>query len=121
MMAGSSDPKEGDLRISEGSSSNNKTELFELQWTEYSKKDYDALDGSQLVFVDKALNRIRLLGMQAVTPLAGDLAGCRKLKHQKLGLRVVFRQSDNGIQIIQIVAIGSRSDLAVYKLSKTRL
>lgn len=96
-------------------------ELFELEWTEFSKADYDSLDGSQLVFVDKALNRIRLIGMQAGTPLTGDLVGCRKLKHQKLGLRVVFRQSDKAIQIIQIVAIGSRKDSKVYKQSRARL
>gem|GEM_PF-613462 len=98
-----------------------KAGVFALEWTEYSKADYDSLDGSQLVFVNKALDRIRLLGMQAGSPLEGNLIGCRKLKHRKLGLRVVFRQSDKGIQIIQIVAIGSRSDATVYRQAKSRL
>jgi mRNA interferase RelE/StbE len=94
--------------------------LFELEWTEYSKKDYDALEGSQRVFVDKALNRIKQQGMDAGTPLVGQLIGCCKLKHKKLGLRVIFRESLEGIQIIQIVAIGSRADSKVYKSAERR-
>jgi mRNA interferase RelE/StbE len=99
---------------------NESDDTFELEWTEYSRKDYKALDGSQLVFVDKGLDRIRKLGMAAGLPLAGDLAGCRKLKHQKLGLRIIFQQSKRGITVIQIVAIGARSDSAVYRQAKHR-
>jgi mRNA interferase RelE/StbE len=95
-------------------------EAFELEWTEYSKKDYESLDGSQLVFVDKALARIQKLGMEAGTPLIENLIGCRKLKHRKLGLRVIFRQSKRGITIMQIVAIGARSDSATYRLAERR-
>ena len=98
-----------------------KDGIYELEWTEYSKADYHSLDGSQLVFVNKALDRIRLLGMAAGAPLAGNLVGCRKLKHRKLGLRIVFCQSEKGIQIVQIVAIGSRSNAGVYKQAEYRL
>ena len=121
-MAGSKDKK--NKNSSTGKSVDRKNSLsepFELEWTEYSKADYDSLDGSQLIFVDKALNRIRLLGMEAGVPLTRELIGCRKLKHRKLGLRIVFRQSEKGIQIIQIVAIGSRGDSVVYNQSKARL
>jgi mRNA interferase RelE/StbE len=99
---------------------NEPCEAFELEWTEHSKKDYESLDGSQMVFVDKALARIRKMGMEAGTPLTGSLVGCRKLKHKKLGLRVVFQQSEQGIRVIQIVAIGARSDSAVYKQAERR-
>ena len=117
-------PKKGDSRaqnLRQSDESAEEAKVFELEWTQHSKADYGALDGSQLVFVDKALDRIRILGMEAGSPLTGDLIGCRKLKHRKLGLRVVFRQSEKGIQIVQIVAIGSRSDAAVYRQAKTRL
>ena len=112
-MAGSSDERRG--------KSSGCSQPFELEWTKYSRADYESLDGAQLVFVDKALARIKLLGMQAGNPLIGELSGCRKLKHRKLGLRIVFRQSESGIQIIQIVAIGARSDSAVYRQSESRL
>jgi mRNA interferase RelE/StbE len=120
-MAGSKARKRSGGKANESAEADvDGTEVFELEWTEYSKADYDSLEGSQLVFVDKALDRIRLLGMQAGTPLTGVLAGCRRLKHRKLGLRVVFRQSEKGIQIVQIVAIGKREDSAVYKQANVR-
>ena len=37
--------------------------MHQIEWTEYSRDDYDKLDGSQKVFVDKALNRIKLRGI----------------------------------------------------------
>ena len=94
---------------------------FNITWTQYSKSDYDNLDGSQRVFVDKALLRIRESGMDAGKPLAGELAGCNKLKHRKMGLRIVFRQVETHVQIIQIVAIGKRDSSVVYTEAEQRL
>jgi mRNA interferase RelE/StbE len=92
-----------------------------LEWTEYSKKDYDDLDGSQRIFVDKALDRIRQQGMFAGKPLWGKLAACRKLKHKKLGLRVIFRESGKSVEIIEIVAIGKRDKFTVYSSAEKRI
>ncbi|MDR0854705.1 MAG: addiction module toxin RelE [Clostridiales Family XIII bacterium] len=82
--------------------------LFKIEWTELSKRDYDNLDGSEKIFVNKGLKKIQAFGMQAGTELHGDLASCRKLKNRKLGLRIIFRESANAIEVIQIVAIGKR-------------
>ncbi|MDR0910218.1 MAG: addiction module toxin RelE [Spirochaetaceae bacterium] len=95
--------------------------MFEIAWNDKSRKEYDALDGSELVFVDKALNRIRISGMQAGKALHGNLSSCRKLKHKKMGLRIVFRESSQGIEIIEIVAIGKRAKFKVYKDAEDRL
>jgi mRNA interferase RelE/StbE len=94
---------------------------YSLSWTEASKSDYASLDGSQRVFVDKGLDRIRVRGMQAGARLNGDLAECNKLKNNKLGLRIIFRQIDQKIEVIEIVVIGKRSDLQVYKEAQKRL
>jgi mRNA interferase RelE/StbE len=94
---------------------------YELEWTELSKKDYDSLDGSEKVVVDKGLTRIRLFGMAAGEPLSGNLSSCRKIKHRKRGLRIVFRRSKTGVEIIEIVAIGKRENFDVYISSKKRL
>lgn len=59
--------------------------------------------------------------MQTGQQLRGKLADCRKLKHKKLGLRVVFRQSDLGIEIIEIIVVGKRDDEEVYQLAERRL
>lgn len=43
------------------------------------------------------------------------------MKHKKLGLRVIFKQSDLGIEIIEIVVIDKRSEKEVYKEAEKRL
>lgn len=53
--------------------------------------------------------------------LNGKLIDCKKLKHQKLGLRIIFKESELGIDIIEIVAIGKRDDKEVYDIAVKRL
>lgn len=95
--------------------------MYQIEWTQYSKEDYENLDGSQKVFVDKALNRIKLKGMDAGQPLHGALATCKKLKNKKMGLRIVFREVCGKVEVIQIVAIGKRDSKTVYKLAENRI
>ncbi|WP_214770846.1 addiction module toxin RelE [Exiguobacterium sp. s133] len=95
--------------------------MYQLEWTQYSKGDYDDLDGSQKIFVDKALERIISKGMEAGQPLNGNLSHCNKLKNRKMGLRVVFREVEGKLQIIQIVAIGKRDKDEIYKIAEKRL
>jgi mRNA interferase RelE/StbE len=91
------------------------------KFTEFSKSDYDRLDGSQKKQVLKSLVKLEESGMNAGQPLHGKLWDCRKLKHKKLGLRVVFRQSVLGVEIIEIVVIGKREDDEVYAVAIERL
>ena len=95
--------------------------MYQIQWTEYSKDDYEKLDGSQKVFVDKALDRIKLRGMKAGHPLRGNLAGCNRLKNNRMGLRVIFREIEGKVEVIQIVVIGKRGNNEVYNIASTRL
>ena len=95
--------------------------MHQIEWTEYSRDDYDKLDGSQKVFVDKALNRIKLRGMDAGQPLHGALAQCNKLKNKKMGLRVIFREVQGKFEVIQVVVIGKRDKDTVYKIAENRI
>lgn len=95
--------------------------MYQIKWTEYSKDDYEKLDGSQKVFVDKALDRIKVDGMSSGQPLGGNLAGCNRLKNKRLGLRVIFREVHGKVEVIQIVIIGKRSNNDVYKTAAMRL
>lgn len=95
--------------------------MYQLEWTQYSKEDYEKLDGSQKVFVNKALDRIRVRGMDAGQPLHGSLAQCHKLKNKKMGLRIVFREIAGHLRIIQIVAVGKRDKQKIYKMAEERL
>ena len=90
-------------------------------FTEFSQSDYAGLDGSQKTQVLKSLTKIEKSGMSTGQPLHGKLWDCRRLKHRKLGLRVIFRQSEAGIEIIEIVAIGKREDDEVYEVAVGRL
>lgn len=90
---------------------------YVINYFRKAKLEYERLDGSQKVFVNKGLARISRLGMQAGQPLKGDLSLCRKLKNKKMGLRIVFTQDGEKINVIQIVAIGQRADKIVYHFS----
>lgn len=95
--------------------------MYQIEWTEYSRDDYDKLDGSQKVFVDKALNRIKLRGMDAGQPLHGALAQCNKMKNKKMGLRVIFREVQGKFEVIQVVVIGKRDKETIYKIAEDRI
>jgi mRNA interferase RelE/StbE len=95
--------------------------VFKIAFTKLSQKDFEQLNGSQKLQVRKSLLKLEELGMLAGQELHGKLADCRKLKHKNLGLRVIFKQSDLGIEIIEIVVIGKRSDNEVYEIAEGRL
>lgn len=94
---------------------------YQIKYTHDSKKDYEKLDNSQKLQVRKSLKKLEELGLYAGQPLRGKLADCKKIKHKKLGLRVLFKQSDLGIEIIEIVVIGKRNEKEVYKEAEKRL
>lgn len=95
--------------------------MYKIEWTRYSKEVFEQLDGSQKIFVNKALDRIRLKGMEAGQPLHGNLAQCNKLKNKKMGLRIIFKEADGAIEVIQIVATGKRDKDKIYKMAEDRL
>ena len=82
--------------------------MYQSGWTEYSRDDYDKLDGSQKLFVDKALNRIKLCDMDTGQPLRGALTQCNKPKNKKMSLRVIFREIQGKFEVIQVVVIEKR-------------
>lgn len=59
--------------------------------------------------------------MLAGEALHGNLAGYRKLKHKKLGLKIVFHETVNAIEIIEVIAIGKRSDNEIYTISEKHI
>ena len=89
--------------------------------TEHSLKDFMELDSSQKKQVLKSFIKIEEQGMKAGQELHGKLWDCRKLKHKRLGLRIVFRQSDSGIEIIEIITVGKREENKVYEVAEKRL
>lgn len=95
--------------------------MFQLFYFEEVKNDLEALDGSQRILINKSLKRIQERGMQAGEALGGILRGCNRLKHRKAGLRVIFRESTERIEVIEIIAIGKRSDFEAYDAARRRI
>lgn len=95
--------------------------MYKIKFNRFSKDDYDNLDGGQKKLVEKSFRKLEIQGMGVGEWLHGNLSSCKKLKHQKAGLRVVFRESSEGIEIIDIITIGKRSDKDVYKTAYKRL
>lgn len=93
----------------------------EVVFTDLSKRDFERLDNSQRKQVLKSLKRIEDQGMKAGQALRGKLSDCRKMKHKRLGLRVIFKESEFGVEIIEIVVIGKREDSEVYRIAEKRL
>ena len=86
-----------------------------------SDEDFHKLDGSQKIQVLKSFAKIEKHGMLAGERLKGKLSDCSKLKHKRLGLRVVFRERDEVIEVIEIVVVGKRTDAEVYATAEKRL
>ena len=96
-------------------------ERYEVKLTPEAQDDFNKLDNSQSLHVKKSFIKLENQGMLAGEALHGNLAGYRKLKHKKLGLRIVFHETVNAVEIIEIIAIGKRSDNEIYTISEKRI
>ncbi|WP_313467504.1 addiction module toxin RelE [Carnobacterium sp.] len=95
--------------------------MYQIEWREYLKGDYNKLDDSQKIFVDKALNRIKVRGMDGGQPLHGALTKYNKLKNKKIELRVNLREVQGKVKVIQIVVIGKRDKETVCKIAENQI
>lgn len=94
---------------------------YQVKFTDSSAQDYRKLDNSQKKQVLKSLLKIEQNGLNVGEQLKGKLKDCRKLKHKRLGLRIIFKEGDLGMEIIEIVVIGKRAGNDVYKSAEKRL
>lgn len=99
--------------------------MYSVQFLEEAKKDYSNLSGDQRKLIDKGINRLEEKGDQIGDSLGNNqetkLLGAKKLKFRRAGLRIIFRVNKENIEIIDIVAIGKRSDSEIYKIAHNRL
>lgn len=98
---------------------------FEIVFIEDAKKDYLKLDGSERKYVDLALAKISIradeIGEELSNRAGSNLAGCKKIKFKKIGIRIVFRIVGNQAEIAEIISIGKRRNDEVYKHAAKRL
>ncbi|MFS9454610.1 type II toxin-antitoxin system RelE family toxin [Streptococcus anginosus] len=94
---------------------------YTVELTPEAQDDFEKLDNSQQLHVKKSLRKLETQGMLAGEVLRGTLSGSRKLKHKKLGLRVIFHETAKGIEIIEVIANGKRSDNEIYEIAERRV
>lgn len=98
---------------------------FELQFRKEAEKELNELDGSVKILVKKALKKLTERANELGEPLRNqggrDLTGCRKVKLKKAGIRIVYHIIGDRMEIVEILAIGNRSDYEVYEDAHKRL
>jgi len=101
---------------------------FEIIMDPGAAKEYQKLDNSVVSVVDNALSRLEKRADEIGTPLRNQsnskLAGCREIKLRDIGIRIVFRVTNQVVYILRVVyilAIEQRSDDFVFKLASKRL
>ena len=96
---------------------------YSVTLTADAAKDFRRLDGSLKQPVAKQLTKLEtspLLGEHLGNKTGLDLTGYYKLYAAKKGIRIVYRIIEQEV-IVEIVAIGKREELAVYRTSQKRI
>ncbi len=104
------------------------SDRFEIIMDPDAAKEYQKLDNSVISIVDKALSRLEKRADEIGKPLRNQsnskLAGCREIKLRDVGIRIVFRGTNQVVHVLLVVyilAIEQRSDDFVFKLASKRL
>lgn len=93
-------------------------------YNQKAKDEYLALDGSVKALLRPGLKKLMDRADEIGAPLHGSLAGCRKLKYRKDGWRVVYRITEDTVELIEIaeiIATGKRNRSKVYTTAEKRL
>lgn len=101
---------------------------FDIQFHKAALKEYQGLDGSVALIVDKALEELEVRADEVGKPMGKkqqiNLTGCREIKLRDAGIRIVYRVTKERVEVLQVVvilAIEDRADDLVFKLAAKRL
>lgn len=70
--------------------------------------------------VDRGLLRLAQRADEIGKALSGALAGCKELRFRVDGIRVMYRIVDGRVEVVQILAIGSRDKGRVFDIASKR-
>lgn len=100
---------------------------FEIKFDPDAVKEYQSLDNSVIDIVNKAIDDLELRADEVGKPLknnqASKLAGCKEKKLRDAGIRIVFKVTNERVDILRIVyilTIEKRSSDFVFKLAHKR-
>lgn len=104
-------------------SSRKKALPYKVVLTQSARKDFHSLDGSVKLQVAKQLKKLETsphVGEHLGKRGPFDLTGHYKLYAVKKTIRIVYRIHESTV-IVEVVAIGKREDLQVYKSAFERI
>jgi mRNA interferase RelE/StbE len=105
--------------MTEGEAMNHKR--FAVIFAPLALDDYNNLDGSVRKLVNKKLEDLEERADEIGKILSGDLAGYREIKLREAGIRIIYRITDQKIDIFTIVTIGKRESDQVFKVAVHRI
>lgn len=100
---------------------------FEIILDPDASKEYSKLDNSVIELVDKSIDELEHRADEVGKPLSNHndtkLAGCKEIKLRDAGIRIVFRVTNERVDVLRIVyilTIEERSRDSVFKLAHKR-
>ncbi|MBP1933225.1 hypothetical protein [Ammoniphilus resinae] len=101
---------------------------FDVRLDPDAVTEYNRLDGSVVPIVNKAIDELEYRADEAGKPLGNKhgskLAGCKEIKLREAGIRIVFRITNEVVEVLRVVyvlTIERRSDDFVFKIASQRL
>ena len=96
---------------------------YKLELLAEADDDIDKFSNREKILIYKQFKKISSspeLGEILGNKNSCDLSGCRKMYADKKKIRIVYRIIDNKI-IIEVIAVGKRSEMEVYKKASKRV
>ncbi len=96
---------------------------YEIKFHPMALQEFSSLDGSVKKLVKKQLDKLKtspLLGEELGNKNGYDLTGYRKMYACKKQIRIVYSVVEN-VLLVNIIAIGKREELEVYKTASERV
>lgn len=104
------------------------TRKFDVRLDPDALKEYDKLEGSVLTTVNKAIDELEYRADEVGKTLANKrnikLHGCKEIKLRSSGIRIIFRVTDEIVEVLRVVfilTIERRSNDFVFKIASKRL
>lgn len=101
---------------------------FDVRFDADALTEYQRLDNALVTIVDKALARLEERADEVGTPLqnkyATKLHGCKEIKVRDAGLRIVFRVTEQTVEVLRVVyilTIERRNLDVVFRVADKRL
>lgn len=100
---------------------------FDVRMDPDAAKEYQKLDAAYKRIVNKSIDELEFRADEVGKPLrnqsSSKLAGCKEIKLRDIGIRIIFRVTNETVdvlRIVYIVSIEQRSKDFVFKISNKR-